>query len=581
MNLPSTPNKKMNYVWLAVCFVLTLPAIFVSLKSSVDLYHEGAIFPSIVGVSNGRAIFTEVNNQYGFVIALISYPAMTLFGNYLLVSRLVGLSVYLLVLLLFFVITKKIANSFIASFGVLILVSINPAWSFLSQKDITGLSVWVNTYGILFSLISIYLVFRMIDNPNISFMVYALAGGISLLSFFVRPQFAFVWLSQGLYLAYHFKTVPFRRSPAKNWFFGGLICFLLGFTYLFNQKVLKDYHQQIFSVWFQSAPNSAHLGLGNVLNFAASCLLFGVCILIVYSVLRLSGSKVISVLFVLLFVKVLENVLKSINELSVINQKIGPYIATAIHGLFFNYASALVLFLVIVLIYSFLSKFDSFSRFSGFRLDGSSIKSNFLFATSLGTLPQLHNVNSAYIYMVIPIVLAWFISYFYDRKVSLLVNKKNLILAVYVTFSILIGISIVNSLILASKPQHPYRSVILQGLNDTNLLERNRIDSNFKVLEMHVKDGQMFMDCQFGLYSISPTGLYVANKWTWNEIPQDWRISSLREANPGNFLLWCGGDKNAQQQYLAWSKNSTISLIEQNNNFLLYEINKPLLFKLD
>jgi hypothetical protein len=121
----------------------------------------------------------------------------------------------------------------------------------------------------------------------------------------------------------------------------------------------------------------------------------------------------------------------------------------------------------------------------------------------------------------------------------------------------------------------------LQGLNDTNLLERNRIDSNFKVLEMHVKDGQMFMDCQFGLYSISPTGLYVANKWTWNEIPQDWRMSSLREANPGNFLLWCGGDKNVQRQYLSWSKSSSISLIYENHNFSLYEINKPLLFKLN
>jgi hypothetical protein len=573
MNLSGKSIKKLNYFLIFFCLALLLPAIFVSIRSSVDPYHEGALFPSAIGVAHGKAIFREVNNQYGFVIALIHSPFIALFGNHLIIYRLVGYLVYLLAVLFFFLIIKKIANNVTATFCSLILITINPAWSFLAQNNISGLSVWVNTYGILFTLISVFLVLRVLENPNMNLKVYAAASALSLVAMFVRLEFAFVWMSQFLFLTYKFKKNPIRKSPAANWFLGGFITFILATAYLFKTGALNDSFQQLIKVWFDSPPNSAHLGLGNLLTFSVSCLLFIVCFYLVYIVLRLSGSKTISILLVLFLIKVLTGISESLTNFSLLGKRVGPYIATAVQGLLLNYCSVLVLCLIIVAIGSCLSKFNLLGRTN---FPNSGITTNFLFVTSLGTLPQLHNINSAYIFMIIPVILVWFVSYISINAVFLSLNKRQLFASVYVTLSIFIGVSVFCSLNLANKPQYPYKSYILQGLNDTNRIERDKIDSNLRVLEMYVKNGQMFMDCQYGLYSVSPTGMYVANKWTWSEIPSAWRLNSLHDAKPGNFLLRCGGGNNTQTQYSNWSRSLTVSLIQENENFLLYRINKPL-----
>ena len=576
MSLRTNSIDKSRYFLIYLSLASIVPIVFVSIRSSVDLYHEGAIFPSSVGVSHGNAIFREVNNQYGFLVALVNSPFIKLFGNYVIISRLVGYLVYILVVICYFLIVKRVANKFIAAFSSLILVTINPAWSLLAQNDMLGLSVWVNVYGVLLILFSIVIVFCGIDNPRKISKLFAIAGAVSFLSVFVRPQFVFVWLLQLIYLSIRFRSTPARKTPAINWFLGGMTSLLFSITYLLSQGALNDCFDQLVKVWFENAPNSAYLGLGNLLNFTFSSSLFFVCFTIMYLSLKIFGSKIIGIILVVLFIEINASFLDSASDFMLMGRKIGPFLSTAMQGLLFSFCSALVSLLILVIVFSFLSNFNIFRAAKTFSLFNSGDKSNFLLVSSLGTLFQLHNVNSAYIFMVIPIIMAWFIAYVFGTGVNTSFRKMQLVPAVYIVLSVFIGFSIATSYVLANKPFYPYKSYILQGLKDTNPIARNKIDANFNVLEMNVKNGQMFMDCQYGLYSVSPSGLYVANRWTWSEIPAEWRLNSLAEAKPGNFLLRCGGDIDTDAQYATWVKSLAIVLIQENSNFLLYKINKSL-----
>ena len=580
MSLSTNSIDKSRYFLIYLSLASIVPIVFVSIKSSVDLYHEGAIFPSSVGVSHGKAIFREVNNQYGFLVALVNSPFIKLFGNYVIIGRLVGYLVYILVVICYFLIVKRVANKFIATFSSLILVTINPAWSLLGQNDMLGLSVWVNVYGVLLILFSIVIVLYGIDNPNKVSRLFAIAGAVSFLSVFVRPQFVFVWLLQLIYLSIRFGSAPARKTPVINWFLGGMTSLILSITYLSSQGALKDCFDQLVKVWFENAPNSAYLGLGNLLNFTFSSSLFFLCFTIVYLSLKIFGSKIIGIILVLLFIEINESFLDAASDFMLMGRKIGPFLSTAMQGLLFSFCSVLVSLLILVVVFSCLSNFNILRAVKTFSLFNSGDKSNFLLVSSLGTLFQLHNVNSAYIFMVTPIIMAWFISYVFGTGINVSIRKMQLAPAVYILLSVFIGFSIATSYVLANKPFYPYKSNILQGLKDTSPIARNKIDANFNVLETNVKNGQMFMDCQYGLYSVSPSGLYIANKWTWNEIPADWRLNSLAEAKPGHFLLRCGGNKGTQNQYLVWSKNSTITLIQENYDFSLYKVNKPLFLKL-
>lgn len=111
MSLRTNSIDKSRYFLIYLSLASIVPIVFVSIRSSVDLYHEGAIFPSSVGVSHGNAIFREVNNQYGFLVALVNSPFIKLFGNYVIISRLVGYLVYILVVICYFLIVKELQTN--------------------------------------------------------------------------------------------------------------------------------------------------------------------------------------------------------------------------------------------------------------------------------------------------------------------------------------------------------------------------------------------------------------------------------------------------------------------------------------
>jgi hypothetical protein len=117
---------------------------FATVFWSVDTYHEGDKFPSIVGAVEGLSIFSEVNNQYGFVSTYLSVPFIEAFGAYLIVNRIVGFCIKLLTFLVAGAILVKYFKS-TQVWGLLLVVSLlNPAWSVLGFEFVGNGSTWPN-----------------------------------------------------------------------------------------------------------------------------------------------------------------------------------------------------------------------------------------------------------------------------------------------------------------------------------------------------------------------------------------------------------------------------------------------------
>jgi hypothetical protein len=546
---------------ISLSLLVTLGVVPTAIRVGVDPYHEGALFPSAVGFAQGLMIFKDVNNQYGFMYAIIHSPFVYFFGNHLIVVRIVGSLIYLLNAFLFYKIIRLRLNAKVASFSVLVLCAINPSWSYLSSSSLGGSGIWVNQYGITFTLISALILFKNIAKPTNTYWHVCISSFVSFCASFVRLEFAAVWVMQLIFLTLRSSQQKKGAKITLTWMYAGLSALILGILFLAFTASLPDAFAQLVSVWFSSPPNSAHLGLGNILTLIVSCFLFVYLIITVKLVSRFKYWYLYASLAILGNLIVMRILLDYLPDFKFMGKIVGPYLFTSFDGLLLNYSS--VLFLLIL--YLVVSEFRT-------RYLGINFESGFLLATSLGLVAQLHNINSAYIFMLNPVFLACVLLCFDQKKLSML--KKSFVRPILITMSVLVLVSLVNGLFLTTKTTYNYRAPVLKGMMSDNLQTRDEIDRKFILLQSVVSGQNVFFDCPYGLYTVSENGLINADKWTWSEIPEKWRYASLSKAKAGQYLLHCGGGNNRALQYENWESLGSIESVSQLVNFRLYKVLK-------
>lgn len=562
-NLKRDVGTKWPLILIAIGFFVYFLIILTAIRVGVDPYHEGALYPSAVGLAEGRTIFQDVNNQYGFMYAMIQAPFIQIFGNYLLLGRIVGVFIFILNCLLAFKIMRAKLSFQASLFTILFLCMINPSWSYLSGSSLGGYGIWINQYGITFTLLSVLILFKDVRNSRYTYLLIFISSFISFCASFVRLEFAAVWVMQLLFIMLGGIHKKSRGKDSVIWLGGGLSALSIGVLFLSLTGGLSEAFVQLVAVWFSIPPNSAHLGLGNILTLLSSCLLFLYITVTVIFLQRFKYSLLWAFLAIVVNIVVLRLALPLMSDFKIFGKKVGPYLATSVDGLFLNYSSILFLMILALIFWEIRT-----------RNLGVNFESGFLLLTSLGLTAQLHNINSAYIYMLNPVFLACILIYFLQEKP--LVLNSNFIKPVMTTMSILIIISSVNGLFLTSKTIYGYQTPVLKGLASNDEAVRDGIDEKFTLLRDSVSGRNLFMDCPYGLYSVSDAGLITADKWTWNEIPEKWRLASLHKANPGQYVLYCGGGETRAAQYAKWEDSGIIVRTGELQDFKLYQIVKKI-----
>jgi hypothetical protein len=550
----SPRNAKWTLIILAFLFLSFI--IPTALRVGVDTYHEGALFPSAVGVAQGLDIFSEVNNQYGFIYSLVQAPILFIFGNQLILARLVGAFIFFLTVFFSYKIVKQKWGRQASFLVALVCLAINPSWSYLSAPTLDGFDPWINQYGVFLIISSAFLTLREFERSEKRTYVILLAGGLSLISTFVRLEFILVWGLQSILLLYSIKKNQTLRRFFSYWLIGSFIAGVTSTVYLIAIGSLPDFFNQLVLVWFSSPPNSASLGLKNLLTFGLSCFTFLAYFSVINLFSRIRYSWLWIIGFSTLVIYLLKILLPSLSDILLFGKTVGPYVQTSIDGFLLNFSSILVVCLISFCAFEFRSlvQLNDFSKV-------------FLQVTSLGLLFQLHNINSAYISMLNPILVAWFMYWLKDHKQK----YPKLILGLRNTSIALVACSLVMAFPLVFNPSFSFSAPVLKGMSDYSKQDRNMIDAKFEMLDQHVGVGQLYFDCPFGLFSVSEHGLYTADKWTWNEIPREWLRKSIDKADSGEFLLRCGGGLDGVIKYDQLLKTGEIGLVEVVDDFMLYQ----------
>ncbi len=538
---------------------------FIASTWNVDPYHEGALFPTAVGIAEGRSVFAEVSQQYGFLGPLLVSLPLEIFGNYLVVQRIFGALLMILIAWLMYLNMRSLVTPLTAKYFVILWLGISPIWSWPFSTSALSGGYWPNHLGIALTLFSCFVILKYKTN-----LVYFVAGLTMFLSSQSRAEFYFVWL---------FVTIAIIiRSDTKrlSWLAGSLLSIVLIGIYLFVNNSTKDWYEQTLKVWTMDPPGVPIIGpnffIFNIVNFLGVTCVGFLIIAISYMLqvkYRAPQVLVLATMVTGLVLVLLLHGLVSTN-LYFRSYSFDDLINYLIRNSLFSYVNVtIILFAVILLLQFYKFRLSIIKRISKARLP--SVIFGF---ASIGLLSLFHNFNPDYSHMVWPIFALAFVS-----AIGHLNSQISQIfpLAVFklVTLS-LFSVSIIVFLTHFNEQRYSYQTPLLKGLYGNSQEQVASIDRDLKLVSENVVAGQMLMNCQTGLLTVNEKGFLGSDKWTWNQQPSEMLLNRLDRLKLGQTMLSCNMNQLDSSRVVTLVKEGKLTVTARGPNFLIYKVTKSL-----
>jgi len=563
MRLGGRLRGKFQHFYMFPLFLAAVLENFIASTWNVDPYHEGALFPTAVGLAEGLSPFREISQQYGFLGPLIVSLPLRIFGNYLIVERLFGFSLILLTALLMYMNMKTLTTKSISGLVALVWLTISPIWSWSFESSALSGGYWPNHLGTLLVLIALY------TFPK-SNLTAAVAGFLVLISSQARAEFIFVWIF------ITFSIMIKVKEKRIFWAIGSLVAAFSIYFFLASNQAISDWFQQTFVVWTMDPPGVPEINLNffvfNLVNF------FGVAFigLTLWFSAGFFTRKIESLWLAVVTQSALIMGFLLVPARLNFDFKIRNYdLIEAIRYFFrntlFSYINLSMVISAILLIFLYFKhRKESISRADTFNAPFA-----VLLAAAFGVISLFHNFNPDYSQMIWPIfglVLATltplsssqkFDSY---RKKTLQVFAIGLLLASHVTF-----------LYHATSQVVPYKTQMLSGLYGNSENRVQNLDASFKIISEGVTQGKMLMVCQSGLLSTSEKGFLGSDRWTWNQQPSEMIAGRLHNLEVGSTILACQMNTEDSNRIEILLAGEHIEELNKNANFTLYRVVKSIL----
>ena len=533
---------------------------FIASTWNVDPYHEGALFPTAVGIAEGRSVFAEVSQQYGFLGPLFVSLPLEIFGNYLVVQRIFGALLMILIAWLMYLNLRSLVTPLTAKYFVILWLGISPIWSWPFSTSALSGGYWPNHLGVALTLFSCFVILKYKTN-----LVYFIAGLTMFLSSQSRAEFYFVWL---------FVTIAIIIRPDTkrlSWLAGSLLSIVLIGIYLFVNNSTKDWYEQTLKVWTLDPPGVPIIGpnfiIFNIVNFlGVTCVGF---LIIAISYMLQVKYRAPQALVLATMVTGLVSVLL-LHDLVNTNLYFRSYsfddlINFLIKNSLFSYVNVTIILLAVILLLQFYKfRLSIIKRISTARLP--SVIFGF---ASIGSLSLFHNFNPDYSHMVWPIFALALVS-----AIGLLNAQisQNFPLAVFklVTLS-LFSVSIITFLTHFNEQRYAYQAPILKGLYGNSQEQVASIDSALKLVSENVVAGQMLMNCQTGLLTVNERGFLGSDKWTWNQQPYEMLSGRVSKMPIGHSLLACNLDYRDEKIIEQFLDTNVLTLLYSDSTFSIYK----------
>jgi hypothetical protein len=533
---------------------------FIASTWNVDPYHEGALFPTAVGIAEGRSVFAEVSQQYGFLGPLFVSLPLEIFGNYLVVQRIFGALLMILIAWLMYLNLRSLVTPLTAKYFVILWLGISPIWSWPFSTSALSGGYWPNHLGVALTLFSCFVILKYKTN-----LVYFIAGLTMFLSSQSRAEFYFVWL---------FVTIAIIIRPDTkrlSWLAGSLLSIVLIGIYLFVNNSTKDWYEQTLKVWTLDPPGVPIIGpnffIFNIVNFlGVTCVGF---LIIAISYMLQVKYRAPQALVLATMVTGLVSVLL-LHDLVNTNLYFRSYsfddlINFLIKNSLFSYVNVTIILLAVILLLQFYKfRLSIIKRISMARLP--SVIFGF---ASIGSLSLFHNFNPDYSHMVWPIFALALVSAIGHLNAQI---SQNFPLAVFklVTLS-LFSVSIITFLTHFNEQRYAYQAPILKGLYGNSQEQVASIDSALKLVSENVVAGQMLMNCQTGLLTVNERGFLGSDKWTWNQQPYEMLSGRVSKMPIGHSLLACNLDYRDEKIIEQFLDTNVLTLLYSDSTFSIYK----------
>ena len=533
---------------------------FIASTWNVDPYHEGALFPTAVGIAEGRSVFAEVSQQYGFLGPLFVSLPLEIFGNYLVVQRIFGALLMILIAWLMYLNLRSLVTPLTAKYFVILWLGISPIWSWPFSTSALSGGYWPNHLGVALTLFSCFVILKYKTN-----LVYFIAGLTMFLSSQSRAEFYFVWL---------FVTIAIIIRPDTkrlSWLAGSLLSIVLIGIYLFVNNSTKDWYEQTLKVWTLDPPGVPIIGpnffIFNIVNFLGVTCVGFLIIAISYMIqvkYRAPQALVLATMVTGLVSVLLLHDLVNTN-LYFRSYSFDDLINYLIKNTLFSHVNVTIILLAVILLLQFYKfRLSIIKRISTARLP--SVIFGF---ASIGSLSLFHNFNPDYSHMVWPIFALALVS-----AIGHLNSQISQIfpLAVFklVTLS-LFSVSIITFLTHFNEQRYAYQAPLLKGLYGNSQEQVASIDSALKLVSENVVAGQMLMNCQTGLLTVNERGFLGSDKWTWNQQPYEMLSGRVSKMPIGHSLLACNLDYRDEKIIEQFLDTNVLTLLYSDSTFSIYK----------
>ena len=464
---------------------------------------DGVMLPQAAMTGEGRLLFRDIYELYGPTVPLIQALFLKIFGFKLLVIRYLGAVIIIAIALVLYLILKIFITKKQSSIIATIIIYAQPAWNNFSNSrwPIENLA-WFNNYGVLFSLISFYILIRIIqsNSQKIGLSAIVLFNFSLWLAVNTRLEFIFTQLFLYFYI-YFFSNL--KSATRKTLVLTGIILYSIQVIFLATTQSLKFYLNDIIRPiisleWFSAsgAPPSYYFKC-LLAAVASSTLLVSILYCMKFSK-KINKLQFIPLLIVFLAIPITKVNIENTKE---VPSKIKSALLLTISDFVLSFA-----FLVILLtIFISITKRKELSQ-KYFVAHDKNITNLFLIFP-LSFLPNLHNPVSDYFIMILPpflMSLVYFCNKLQRPDLFSLVNNFTIALVIA---------SFCNFMIANKSVSYPYEYPILSGLRDTSKINIEFIESQFRAIDKFA-DKNLTIECDSGLFSYTKFGYQSESRFS-------------------------------------------------------------------
>lgn len=205
---------------LSLVFFLTIAIVGFFSITQVDPHHDGIIMKPAVDVANGKMLYRDTFAQYGALTTLLQSFAVKVFGEYLLVIRLLTVLFYGITLVLLWLIYSRILPEWLCTFYCIVCLMLG---YFLYDHPAMYIFPWATVFAISSVLASLYFVILFLERQNNSFVF--LTGIFSSLTFWFKINYGIISFPILLLILITLYLIPNEKKVTLR----GLLVFLSGY----------------------------------------------------------------------------------------------------------------------------------------------------------------------------------------------------------------------------------------------------------------------------------------------------------------------------------------------------------------